>query len=140
MPLLPSERKQSDVTERLAVCLFDLERVEPLMFVRLLAGRVDLDRSLVIRVDPSRPDETAVPTKGPVLPAATALDLLRSENRREGDQVTRVYLDKGRGWVRLSANAVLTVSEGGKSKLNPDIFGSQVEVVSVAPTPQRVDL
>jgi len=110
--------------ERLALNLFDLDSIVPELKMRLFRGRLDLRRDSVIRVDKDKTDETAVPLLGDLLSAAVACDILRSENRREGDKVVRVYLNRGTNWVKLPASAILTDRIEGELILNSEIFPS----------------
>ena len=127
-PLTGTGRK-----ERLALNVFDLDRLDPVLRARLLKGRLDLR---AVRPDPDRGGETAVAFSCDPLTAALICDLLRSEDRRAGDVPTRVYLRRNKVWVRLSASDVLTeVGEDGKATLSHDLFPP--EPVEYVPPPVK---
>lgn len=106
---------------RLAMNLFDSERIVPDMRAKLLSGLLDLK---VIRVDKSRPDETAVAFKPDLdlLYIATICDIIRDHDRDGGDYPTRVYIKKATAWERIPADTRLTHMEDGKSVLNRKLF------------------
>jgi hypothetical protein len=120
MPRIDDDRRES-----LAVNLFDLDRVDPTVRQILLAGKLDLTR--VIRINPDRPDETAVAFTCDLLTAACICDVIRTHDRAAGDHPCRVYLRRSKAWERLPGAAVLSVLDDGKAVLNPDLFGSPVE-------------
>lgn len=74
-----------------------------------------------------------MPFTGNLLEAALGCDILRSEDRQQGDPVTRVYLNRGKGWSRLVAGVVLTKIENGECILNAEIFTSIRELAPLAP-------
>ena len=130
MPRIPD-------SERLAINLFDLDSVHPHLKVKLLNGRMDLKRDNIIRIDPDKTDETAVPLVGDLLTVAVACDILRSENRREGDKVVRIYLNKGGNWIKLPSAAILTHRIEGELTLDPEIFPSARACLPDKPPPVR---
>lgn len=123
--------------ERLALNLFDLDSIVPELKMRLFRGRLDLRRDSVIRVDKDKTDETAVPLLGDLLSAAVACDILRSENRREGDKVVRIYINRGTNWVKLPSSAILTDRIEGELILNSEIFPSARALLPEKPLPVR---
>lgn len=123
---------QPERAERLAVNLFDLDRIDP--FIREQLG---LARKLVaeaIRIDADRSDETAVAFGCPLEEAAATLDIIRDHDRRAGDHPTRAYLRRraGGAWERMPANAVFSVIMRGQLALNADVFPSFVPAERVA--------
>lgn len=140
MPKIP---QLAESTERLAINLFDIDYVSPELRARLLAGRLDLRRESIVRVNGDNIMETGVPfscaTHDDLLSAATACDLLRSENRREGDKTIRIYVSKGNGWTKVSGNTILTVPIDGELHLNPEVFQSaRASLPDLAPVPRKV--
>ncbi len=119
----------------LAINLWDLERLDPAMRRRLLAGRLGGQH---VRVDPERRDEVAVPFACDLLTAAIACDLIRAQDREVGDRPARVYLRKGKAWVKLAAGALLTAEVEGKAVLDPDLFAAPC--VEIRPAIERVRL
>lgn len=93
--------------ERLAINLFDLERIEP--HVRRLLRLGELLGREPIRVDAERPDEVGVEFACDLLQAACLCDVLRLGDRNGGRYPTRVYLHRERAWTRLPGHAVLSV-------------------------------
>ena len=142
----PEQTEAKPVTERLGINLFDLERVDTGMYQRLLAGRLDLRKESVVRLSDSKPDDSVVPFTCGTREAALVCDILRSENRREGDEPVRVYIFRAKAWTRLSGQVILTLpgdpESGQKARLNPDIFPSQVMYAPLLPpkAPTRLEL
>lgn len=119
-----SERK-----ERLAVALADLDRVDPSIRGKLLAGRLDLTST--VRVGQDRMEDVpAVVFICPLLEAAIICDVLRSHDRKAGDPPTGIYINKAASWSRVTNNTVLTVLVDGKARLNPVIFSDAVALGS----------
>lgn len=128
MPKVPERRGRP---EQLAVNIFDLtDKVHPLIREALLAGKLETDRSKIVRADKDKLDETAVILICPLLDAAVALDIIRDHDRKAKDCPTRAYLRRkpGAAWVKLSAGQRLTADVGGKLVLAPDLFGAALEV------------
>src|SRR5262245_16547098 len=118
MPKITSSRK-----ERLAINLFDIGRLGPALRNRFLAGKLNLQEP--IWVDRNNPHETAVAflqERTGLMLAAVICDLIRSEDRKANRPPSRVYLNRGNGWLRIPGNAVLTQDEGGGLTLNSDVF------------------
>lgn len=106
----------------LALNLFDLDRLDPQLRASLLGGKLDLSRPIRL----GKADEVAVGLVCSTLTAALAIDVIRSEDRRHGDEPTRAYIHRG-DWERLDPSAVLTVMREGKSRLNPIFFSRVLE-------------
>ncbi len=93
---LPSSRMDSERSdqegqqaERLALNLFDCDRIEPIVRQMMLGGKLVLEP---IRVDPQRGDEVGVEFSCDLLTAAALCDVIRSHDRELGDRPTRVYV------------------------------------------------
>lgn len=108
--------------ERLAINLFDLDRVDPTIRGILLGGKLELSRANVIKVDKTKPDETAVEFTCGLLSAASICDTIRSHDMQAKESVTRVYIFRGRVWVKLGAKDLLTIVQDDSVRLNPVIF------------------
>ncbi len=119
-------------TERLAINLFDIGRVDLGVLRLVLGGKLDLRKEAAIRIS-KLAEDTAVPFTCDLLTAAIACDVLRSENRKLGENPIRIYLAKpGGNWSRLGGNEVLTITEGGVA-LDPRVFPSMVTAESYDP-------
>lgn len=128
----PTAKKEG---ERLAVNLFDLLRLDPLIRQLMLGGKLDLAKA--IKVDAERLDETAVEFTCDLLTAACCCDAIRLHDRGTEPYPTRVYLMRRNGtvWERLPHATILTLVEDGRVLLSPKVF--RVEAVPVAPTPPK---
>lgn len=125
--------------ERLALCIFDLTRCDPVVRQMLLSGKLDTSGNYVV-ADKERPDERGVILSCPIEIGSAVCDILRNHDRKAGDYPTRVYLNRGNGsevWTRLPADVVLTLIReiDGKSVpvLNPAIFPPEC-LPAVAPS------
>lgn len=115
MPLLP----QKESRPRLAINLFDLDHLHPVVRASALAGKLGKE---AVRVDDERMDETAVEFTCDLLTAASVLDVLRSEARKTDDPPIRAYIKKQGWWQRIPHIAVLTRVREGKVELSPEWF------------------
>lgn len=130
MPKLPVDKPR----ERLAISLFDLDSVDPILRQKLFAGRVNLVKQAVIRIE----TDAAVELTCDLLAAAIVCDILRAENRREGDSVTKVYIHRGKAWTKLSSTIILTAMGSDKQpQLNYEIFTSELELAPPVPIVPR---
>jgi len=121
---------------RLAINLFDLDKISPFIRDQMgLASKLDAAGG-AIKVDADRPDETAVAFSCDALAAACLLDVIRQHDRSAGDRPCRAYANRGRGWTKLPADAVLTEARDGKLRLNPSLFGGGE--VAAPPQAERV--
>lgn len=123
--------------EKLAINLYDLDRLPADMRGKLLGGRLDL--SSPIRTDWDRkdsPDELALLFTCPLLTAAIVCDIIRDWDVKAGDFPTRIYL-KRKEWTRIPSHKRLTVVAGSKSHLNPDFFKIE-PVTAIAPPIKRI--
>lgn len=121
--------------EKLAVALADLDRVDPELRGPLLAGRLDLTTAIRVGADRAIEDTPVVMFTCDLLTAATVCDILRSNDRKLGDQPTRLYIHRGQSWSRVNFNEILTVLVAGKVKLNPLVFPS-VQLEANTPPPK----
>ncbi len=122
-PLIPER------TEQLAICLFDIDRVDPLIRQMLLGGKLE---AKALRMDEHRPDETAVLFVCSLLDAATTCDIVRNHDRQHGDPPTRVWLRKSpeHSWIRQPGHAVFSVVNGNGLELHPWTFPPPAAVVA----------
>lgn len=119
---LPDPTFATEARERLAVNLFDLDRMNPDVRAMLLGGKLDLAGG-AIRVDDSRLDETGVTFSCDLLTAASICDVIRNQDRIVGDYPTRIYVFR-RAWSRLPGDEVLTEVVVGKVRLRRRTFAS----------------
>ncbi len=126
---------------RVAVNLWDLDRVHPEIVRLVLAGKVAGDKTAIFKVH-DRHEDTAVPFVCDPRTAAVACDVLRSECRRCEVRPVRVYVSPdGVRWVRVPERGVLTwVDGGGVGHLSPEFFPTGERPEPVAPTPSAVEL
>lgn len=123
--------------ERLAINLFDLDRINLTIRGMLLADKLDASRA--IPMDRDRGDERAVEFSCDLLTAATVCDTIRSHDRKAGEAPTRVYLWRG-SWSKLGGSVVLTQLMGdGRCRLSPEFFASEPKS-AVAPEVGPVSL
>lgn len=122
--------------ERLAVNLYDLDRLDPETKRKFFAGRLDT-KHVDMRFDRAKDgDEAAVLLTCDLLTAATICDMLRSRDREMDDSPTRLYL-KREAWSRLPSYVVLTIVKDGKVKLNPKVFPTEVNPADIVPLPRK---
>lgn len=138
MPPIPPRAPKRP--EQLAINLFDLNRLPPIVRHSLLHGQLDLTGAF--QTDKDAPDERGVRFSCELLKAAIICDIIRSEDRKAGDFPTRVYYRKeaGKAWRSLPNDTVLT-EEGekeGSFSLNRKLFPSDEPIVLVPPAPRRV--
>lgn len=109
----------------LAVNLFDLERADTALKVKLLKGKL---LPAPIRLS-KRGDDVAMTFGCPDAEAALALDLLRDADRRVGDRPTRAAVRRGGRWEPLPDFAVLTYRDcAGRVRLSSRWFPHEEEV------------
>lgn len=118
-------------TERLAVNIYDLDRVNPTLRASLVAPRLDLTKPVDMSWDRKSDDETAVAFSCDLLSAAIICDTLRSHDRAAGDSPTRIYLFK-KSWTRVASHVVLTEMVDRVCQLSPDVFVVEVKAAPVA--------
>lgn len=119
MPKLAANR-----TERLALTLADLDRMDAGMRRKLLANRLELT--------PVRADDVIVVFACPTLEAAITADIIRGQDAKAKARPTGAWLDRGRGWRKLASDAILTVKVGETYILNPAVFDDAFD----APPPE----
>lgn len=136
MPTIIEHRK-----EQLAINAIDLDALDPILRIRITRdkeGNNRLDFRQAIPVETEKASSTrAIAFCCDLLTAALCCDLTRSENRREGGPIIRVYLKKADAWTRLPEKAILTLVEEGKPILNPEIFPMQVRPSDLMPLAPR---
>lgn len=127
----------NDRRERLAVNLEDVERIDPSIRAQMIAGKIDA-KTTIQMPQFSTTDEGAIAVAFvcDALTAATICDVLRSNDRACGDQPTRIYINKGKGWTRVSGVTALTVVVDDDVQLNPSVF-EQSAVVTGPPPPVK---
>ena len=121
----------SERTEQLALNLFDLDNVHKIVRESLLSGKVDVTRA--IKIDKSRPDEVAVLLTCDLLSAACICDTLRTQNRKHDETPIRVYLKRETAWSKVPYDRELSLVEGDRCRLNPEVFPQIAEVSSLSP-------
>lgn len=114
-------RLEQGSVEGLAVHIYDLERLDQQARQALFGGKLDLTRG--VRMSQDKADDVGIVFKCPLLEAACLLDVLRSEDRKLGQPETRCWVRR-KGWTRLPATAVLTLTGDGELRLNPEWFPS----------------
>jgi hypothetical protein len=124
---------------RLAVNLFDLDRVDAMIRSMMLQGKL---ASSPVHIVPYKLDETGVEFTCELLMAASICDILRSHDRQLGDYPTRLYIHKGKAWSKLSGSAILTLVKDGVCILNPYVFRrerteEQIVPAEYVPPPTR---
>lgn len=137
---MPMPKRAPSCTDRLAINLYDLMRVDEFIRAQLVGGKINLDRAAVIKVDPDRLDETAVEFTCGIVTAACIADTIRTHDRAAKQYPSRVYLRRATAWNRLPAEATLALVEDGKVLLNPKVFKVELPVAKPkARGPQRVE-
>ena len=130
MPKIVEEER----SEKIALNLFDLERLDPWFRQKMdLKRKLDMDRP--IKTDWDRvetKDEVALVFTCPLLEAALTCDLIRNYNRSVGDWPVRLYIKK-KSWARVPSYRILTVLENGKAALNPLVFPTEIPLAEVTP-------
>lgn len=118
---LPLTSLSEERTEQLAICLFDLDRVDPSVYSMLIRGKLE---AKPIRMDEQKPEETAVLFTCPLLDAAVTCDLLRSHDRETGDPTTRIWLRKSKehSWIKQPTNALFSIVDERGLRLHPWTF------------------
>ena len=122
----PSDRRN----EKLALSLLDLDKADKSLVARILGGKLAKE---VVTIDNT---EVGVTFTCSLETAALAIDVLRSENRREGLQPVRAYIFRG-DWKRLPVTAVLTVQNKGAIVLNPLFFPRVVSEKEAVPLERK---
>ena len=107
--------------ERLALNLFDIDRIDPLIGI-VMGGKLDLSKA--IKVDPDRLDETAVAFSCDLLTAACICDTIRTHDKAVKDYPTRVYIFRRSAWSKVAGQGHLSIVVDNKCVLNPKIFSS----------------
>ncbi len=136
--LISNGQERVGAGDRLGINLDDVERVLP--DVRAMLGLAHLvDRTKIVRVKVlNRPDDLVVIFICDLLAAACLCDTLRSWNRKDGDYPTRVYLCKSKVWERLPGDALLSLMDNGKARLNPKWFTIRVLPGDLIPPPMEM--
>ena len=86
----------------------------------------------IVVINSEKEDEIAVELTCQLLTAALAIDILRSENRRDKIEPVRAYLFREK-WAKLPSHAVLTVEHRGMIVLNSIYFPRIVGVQESTP-------
>jgi len=144
---------QAKRQEKLAINLFDLERLDPLLRAKLLKGRVEQDRNRLVVTSFKGLDDLSKEAKQlimqqrtfllficPLREAAQICDIIRNEDRLEGRPTTHVCLQsnlqgnlqslqslhKDGAWVILDDDVSLCSISAGRCVLNPAVFGRKL--------------
>ena len=115
--------KAKDSGNILAIDIYSLDRLDPELFKRILASRLDSKRVVeiplgaqTVRVIPFRFGCTS-------LAAAISIDVIKSENRRAGQPEVQCYVKLDGKWLRVPSGTTLTTRIGDRYVLNQSIFG-----------------
>jgi hypothetical protein len=134
MPIIPFSQEPNDgieVKDRLAVNMFDINLV-PNELRRGLHIPENLN-STPIWIDRNKSDEYYLEFECDILKAAIWMDIIRSDDRRNNREVTRVCICK-KVWQKLSSKDILTtVDVVGKSHLNRNIFNVKLPLSTWVP-------
>lgn len=125
MPAVPQKiiNTEPDDKARLALSIYALDQLDPQARARV---STILDGTKLVRPT-ERKDDAAVEFRCDLLQAAVIVDSLRSEDRRQGDPPTKVWLRRpGEGWEKVPDSAVLTSVVDGKPVLAPWVTGRAV--------------
>lgn len=117
----------------LAINLFDLERLDPMVREQLFGHGLFHLHPRPIWMDKEVMEETGLAFACQLLQASAICDFLREKDRKDGRTVTRVYLRRVRAWTRLPSDVIL-VKYG---RLNPAIFPPERAVVVQPSSPTR---
>lgn len=132
--------KMPQVFAKLAINLFDLDRLPQVVLASAVTPHVSTDKDDLVVMDKSRLDEVAVVFTCPVLQAASICDVLRSHDRDAGDAPTRVYVFR-KTWSKVPGDKALSVVRDGEVQLNPAVFRvERIPVPSTPPPTKRVML
>lgn len=94
-----------DRREELAINFLDLEKIHPELHAKLqLSQRLDVDNLLKVEGGKS----IALKFTCPLLTAAIICDIMRSQCKKAGEPIIRVYLKRSDAWTKLSDSAILT--------------------------------
>lgn len=143
--------QQSDLAmgrkERLAISLPDLDRLDPEVRKRLLKGRLDLNPIKAnIPHGKSVREEVFVRFSCPLLEAGKVCDVVRAEDKRAGDDPTRVYILRppttkhpDAEWTKLPGTATFTVPDVPEGVDDPKIMAEAEWILNpkVFPAPKE---
>jgi len=128
-------------TERVAITLIDLNGLSTGTLSRYLGGRVKTPLSPITIEETVRGVTLPVhlvELSGDLLGCALACDLIRAEQKQLGSHVMRIRVHRGRGWMPVGTDDVLSLNTSDGICLNPEWFPSQVKYYSEQDTPQPV--
>ncbi len=115
---------------RLAISLEDLDRIDPIQRANLLHRRLDLQEPIRLSRHSA---EVIVLFRCSLKDAGYICDIIRSEDRKNGDSITRIYLQcDGGPRKRTGDNQVLIVQLNGVSSLNPILFQEPITLIPIA--------
>lgn len=130
----PVKKLSPEQRYRLAINLFDLDKLPTELQARLLGGKLE---KTTVPVDLDRTQTSiAVPFKCDLVTAALAIDIIRSECRRSKEAPIRAYINRGgEAWSRLAERDVLSVKGESGWILNEEIFVDKSPVEIAPPIP-----
>lgn len=115
-------------TTRVAVNMFDIDRVDPLTRQIILGGRLNLDHA-VLAGDQRRssPNDVGLEFTCDLVTAATMIHALRNMDAKHGRSATRAYKcddpkSPSERWHRLHADVPTIVIIDNRCTLNPEVF------------------
>jgi hypothetical protein len=111
---------------RLAVNLFDSERIDPLTRQILLGGRVNVDHAVLVESGgrQSSPGDAALEFTCDLLTAACMVHAMRNMDRKAGRAPTRAYKCQTTPdrWTKVPGDTDLIVISDNQCALNIEVF------------------
>lgn len=121
---------------KVAINLFDLQRLQSGVRSPLLRGKLDL-KAPTMRAGGG--DEVGAVFRCDLLTALLVCDIIRSHDVRDGRSQTRVYAtDRNGRWYRLPDEAALTIKSTEGMIPNPTFFANELSVVAPPIAPVKV--
>lgn len=113
--------------ERLAINLIDIDRLSPTIMRAVIVPHT-IKKAVQVGEAVS---DVGIEFSCDLLHAATICDVIRSDDRKMGDPITRIYLFNGRSWKKLPDEAILTrVDIGADQRVSTPLQGL---VLSLSP-------
>lgn len=119
-------RRRYQRTERVAVALEDLDRLDKQFKLNLLAGRLDLSTI----VEPAK-GVACVVFSCDIISAAIVADLIRSDDRKNARTPSAIYMERNTVWSAMKPDDVWTVVVNDLIHLNPLIFPAPSDILQL---------